>query len=253
VIGEWNGRFRCVTTSLLGYGGTSERRTAGDASIVHEAEMLEAVIRKVGGKPHVVGHSFGGGIALIVAMRKRVSLASLTIIEAPAVEILQATGEHDHYRMFRDMTRDYFAAFERGDRYSIAIMIDFFGGEGTFASWPPRLRDYAVETTPVNILDWASAYGFPITPAALAAVDVPTVVICGDESHPAVRRAGELLAECIPGASLATVEGAAHFMIATRAATVARLVAGQFDRIEAAHCRAGEAAEHPLESIAPVR
>src|SRR5215475_12590710 len=29
VIGAWNGRFRSVTTSLLGYGGTAERRTAG--------------------------------------------------------------------------------------------------------------------------------------------------------------------------------------------------------------------------------
>jgi pimeloyl-ACP methyl ester carboxylesterase len=28
VIASWNGRFRTVTTSLLGYGGTVERRTA---------------------------------------------------------------------------------------------------------------------------------------------------------------------------------------------------------------------------------
>jgi len=37
-------------------------------------------------------------------------------------------------------------------------MIDFYGGLGTFASWPPRGRAYAVETTPANILDWSSAY-----------------------------------------------------------------------------------------------
>jgi hypothetical protein len=40
---------------------------------------------------------------------------------------------------------------------AIAGMIDFYGGAGTFASWPPRVRGYAIETTPVNILDWASA------------------------------------------------------------------------------------------------
>lgn len=32
VIAAWNDRFRTVTTSLLGYGGTAERRTAADPS-----------------------------------------------------------------------------------------------------------------------------------------------------------------------------------------------------------------------------
>jgi pimeloyl-ACP methyl ester carboxylesterase len=238
VIGEWDGRYRCVTTSLLGYGGTSERRTADDASIFYEAEILEAVIRRAGGKVHVVGHSFGGGIALLVALRKRVPLASLTIFEAPAVEILRAMGEHDHYRTFRAMTDAYFTSFERGNRQAIATMIDFFGGDGTFASWPPRLREYAIETTPVNILDWASAYGFPISPLALATVDVPTIVLCGGASHPAVHRACELLSECIPGASLATIEGAAHFMISTHPKKVARLIVQHIDKADAAHARA---------------
>ena len=224
IIGEFNSQFRCVTTSLLGYGGTSERRTADDASIVYEAEILESVIRKAGGKVHVVGHSFGGGIALVVALRKRVPLASVTIVEAPAVEILRAMGEHDHYRAFRNMTDEYFTSLENGNKEAIATMIDFFGGAGTFASWPPRLREYAVTTTSVNILDWASAYGFPISPAALAKIDVPTAILCGGESHPAVYRACELLTMCIPGASFATIEGAAHFMIATHPKNVARFI-----------------------------
>ena len=63
VIAAWNGRFRCVTTSLLGYGGTAERRSVRDPSISHEAEALESVVRKAG-RVHLVGHSFGGLVAL---------------------------------------------------------------------------------------------------------------------------------------------------------------------------------------------
>jgi pimeloyl-ACP methyl ester carboxylesterase len=33
VAAAWHAQFRCVTTSLLGYGGTAERRTTGDPSI----------------------------------------------------------------------------------------------------------------------------------------------------------------------------------------------------------------------------
>src|ERR1043166_10095994 len=68
VIGQWNGHFRCVTTSLLGYGGTDERRTEGNPSIMYEAEIVESVIRRAGGRVHLVGHSFGGGVTAVVAM-----------------------------------------------------------------------------------------------------------------------------------------------------------------------------------------
>ena len=230
VITAWNGRFRCVTTSLLGYGGTAERRSAGDHSIAHEADVLGSVIRRAGGGVHLVGHSFGGLVALAVALRNPMSLASLTIVEAPAAELLRDCGESAHYRAFRQMTETYFESFANGNAEAIATMIDFYGGAGTFASWPQRVRGYAVETTPVNILDWASAYGFPLPAASLAAVDLPVLILRGGASHPAVQRANALLAACVRGAALTTIDGAAHFMIATHADAVANLVADHLHR-----------------------
>jgi pimeloyl-ACP methyl ester carboxylesterase len=225
VMAALNGRFRCVTTSLLGYGGTAERRTANDASIWHEADIVEAVIRRAAGPVHLVGHSFGGLAALAVALRDRVALESLTIAEAPAANLLRECREHRHYRAFRDMTDAYVDAFCGGDPAAIATMIDFYGGSGTFAAWPPRVRAYALERTPVNILDWASVYGFRLPPSALAGVDLPVLVLRGGDSHPAVQRANELLSIHIPGASLVTVDGAAHFLISTHAEAVAAAIA----------------------------
>jgi pimeloyl-ACP methyl ester carboxylesterase len=84
VVSHWHNDFRCVTTSLLGYGRTAERRTAADADISYEAEVLASVVARAGGPVHLVGHSFGGLTALAVALRNRVPLLSLVIIEAPA-------------------------------------------------------------------------------------------------------------------------------------------------------------------------
>src|SRR6185369_7815303 len=127
----------------------------------------------------------------------------------------------------------YFAAFQGGDREAIVHMIDFYGGAGTFASWPPRVRGYAIETTAVNIRDWASAYGFPLSPAALSAINIPVMVVRGGASHPAMQRANVLLGEILRGAALETIPGAAHFMIATHAAEVSRLIARHVDAAEA--------------------
>jgi pimeloyl-ACP methyl ester carboxylesterase len=232
VIATWNGQFRCVTTSLLGYGGTVERRTASDPDISHEAEMLESVVRRAGSRVHLVGHSFRGLVALAVALRKRVRLASLVILEAPGPEILRDRGEHEHYCAFRQMTKAYFTAFDGGNAEAIAAMIDFYGGAGTFASWPPRVRAYAVETTSANILDWASAYGFALPAASLTAVQIPALVIRGGASHPAVQRANALLSECMSRAAFATIKTAAHFMIATHPNEVGRLIAQHVHRAE---------------------
>ena len=233
IIAAWDNQFRCVTTSLLGYGGTAERRTTGDASISHETDALESVIRRADGPVHLVGHSFGGLVALAVALLNRVPLASLAILEAPAVEVLREEGDDQHYLAFRQMTESYFAAFEGGSVEAIASMIDFFGGAGTFAAWPPRVRAYAVATTPVNVLDWASAYGFPLSAASLAQVRVPTLVIRGGASHPAMQHVNALVSGCISEATLATIDGAAHFMVATHANEVARLIAPHVLRAEA--------------------
>lgn len=224
IASRWQNRFRCVTTSLLGYGGTAERRTAVDTDIGHEAEILEAVIRRAACPVHLVGHSFGGLSALAVALRKKVPLLSLAILEAPAPEILRQMGEYQQYRSFREMTDIYFSMFHAGDRNAIQQMIDFYGGAGTFTGWPQRVRDYAVETTAVNILDWASGYGFRLTAALLAKIDVPTLVLWGEKSHPAVQRTNQLLAQCTK-ASVVKIGGAAHFMISTHAEEVARAVA----------------------------
>ncbi|MDP2333556.1 MAG: alpha/beta hydrolase [Reyranella sp.] len=232
VMAQWGSDFRCVTTSLLGYGGTQERRSVADTDIAHEAEALEAVIRRAGCAVHLVGHSFGGLAALAVAMRGRVPLLSLTIAEAPAPEILRHMGEQRHYQAFRTMSDAYSGAYRAGDCAAIGQMIDFYGGEGTFAGWPQRVRDYASQTTPANLLDWSTAYGFELTPGLLATVRIPTLVLWGEASHPAARRANELLGAHIRGAAVANIEGAAHFMILTHAGEVADIIARHVARAE---------------------
>jgi pimeloyl-ACP methyl ester carboxylesterase len=230
MVSHWKGAFRCVTTSLLGYGGTAERRTAKNADISLEAEIIETVIRRAGAPVHLVGHSFGGLTGLAVALRHPHLVRSLTILEAPAAEILRHAGEDQHYLAFRNMTGAYFGAFQAGQANAIERMIDFYGGVGTFAGWPQRVRDYANETVAVNLLDWASAYGFTLTPASLSKIATPTLVLRGENSHPAVQRANELLCRSIPGATIATVPGAAHFMITTHASELADLIESRFGR-----------------------
>jgi pimeloyl-ACP methyl ester carboxylesterase len=199
------------------------RRTDLDVDISHEAAILEAVIRRTACPVHLVGHSFGSLTTLAGAQEQGAAAEPLDP-RAPAPEILRHVGEHRHYGAFREMTDAYFSAFHAGEKAAIEQMIDFYGGAGAFAGWPQRVRDYAVETTPVNILDWRTAYDFLPTSAALASIEVPTLVLWGGNSHPAVQRANELLARFM-NAKIVTISQAAHFMISTHAKEVADVLA----------------------------
>jgi pimeloyl-ACP methyl ester carboxylesterase len=98
------------------------RRTPLDASLSINAEAVESVLRKASGKVHLIGHSAGAVIALSVALRKQVPLASLVTIEPPVPMLLKASGEDQHYDVFRNMTDAYISDFESG-RSSLPLSI----------------------------------------------------------------------------------------------------------------------------------
>jgi len=108
---------------------------------------MEWVIGRAGDRVHLVGHSFGGLVSLAVALRNRVELASLTILDAPAIEILPQRNEHLHYRAMRRMTDAYFKSFHDGNAEAIAAMGD--AGEATLRRClddaNPFVRDMATQ------------------------------------------------------------------------------------------------------------
>jgi pimeloyl-ACP methyl ester carboxylesterase len=233
VITALNGQFRIVTTSLLGYGGTTERRTAADFSIEREAEIIEAVCRRAGGRVHLVGHSYGAQACLAVAIRGATPLMSLSVIEPTGVNPLRRAGDLVLYEQnvtFRDA---YFRAFESGDKEAARQVIDLHDGDGSFDALPSRVRDYVMATTATNILDWRSHLGFDAPLAVYSGMPVASLVIRGGRGHPYIARSAEILSGAMPNASLVTVPGAAHSMMATHAAEVARLIGENVSKAEA--------------------
>jgi pimeloyl-ACP methyl ester carboxylesterase len=215
---------RIVTTSLLGYGGTAERRPPADVPIDCEAEIVEAVIARAGGPVHLVGHSFGGVVSLAVAARGHAPLRSLTVIEPPVFGLLPRAGDRALYDEVVAMRAGYFDAHASGQKVAARRVIDFYGGRGAFDALPPRMREYVVATTATNVLDWRTGFDTPLLP--YADIRAPSLVVRGEHGHRSMARCAEILAGLVPDAALATVAGAGHFMIATHAREAAGLISG---------------------------
>lgn len=227
--------YRLITTSLMGYGATAERRALGNASMRQQTEVIDCILGRIGAPTHIVGHSFGGLAALAHAIDGSIKPASLMLIEASPLGLLKTAGEAEYYAMFGTMTNQYFAEFEAGRTDAARHVIDFYGGQGTFAAFPPKVRDYVVKTTPSNIRDWSSGTPFEPPLTAYNQILATTLVVRGGAGHPAMFRLAELLAKVIPSARLETVAGGTHFLPATNPGELADLLEAHVASAEAQH------------------
>lgn len=215
---------RLVSTSILGYGGTAETRRMNDLDMAHEVRVVEEAARRIGQPVHLVGHSFGGTIALATAMAGRVAVRSITTFEANPLALISARGRQGLFEDALRMATAFEAAHLGGERDAAGRVIDYWGGTGAFAALPEPVQDYCRKTTWANVLDWRTAFAFGATPADYAKIEAPVLLVRGAKAVPSMVEITEALSRAIPQARSAVVDGAGHFLISTHPAECAGLL-----------------------------
>jgi lipase len=236
VWGKLPDRWQLAATSLLGCGETTETRRPGDAGMVHEVAVVAAALRRLGGGPvHLVGHSFGGTVALAAALSGTVEAASLALFEANPFDLI--AGNARLHEEARELAAAFTTALASGENDAAARIIDYWGGAGCFAAMPPKLQDFYRRGARANALDWETCLGFRPDPAALAALDIPVLLVRGEAAIPAIVAITDALAACLPRARPESVAGAGHFLISTHPEECAELMAQHLERLPGAYRR----------------
>lgn len=224
VSGRW------LSNSLCGYGGTLETRTPKDAGMEHEVRVVEAAAQLANRPVHLVGHSFGGTVALAVAMATRIEVASLALFEPNPLALLRNHGERPLHDDALLMSQQFTADTHRGERDAAARVIDYWGGPGTFAGLPPAVQEFCRQAAGTNVLDWLTDFSFEVDADALAALSMPALVVRGELANPAMKAMTRLLAEHMPQARSHVVPGAGHFLISSHPDECAGLLGVQLGR-----------------------
>lgn len=223
--------WRCVNTSLCGYGRTAETRRDGDVDIEHQLRVVEAVARAAGPTPvHLVGHSFGGTVALAAAVAGRIEVASLALFEANPLDLLRQHGHGALHAATFAMAQAFERAVAAGDPDAPRRIIDFWGGTGAFAALPPAVQDYCRQTAAVNVHDWHTDFGLPLDGTALARLHIPVLLVRGAAANAAMVAMTEVLSAHLRDVQTAVVDGASHFLVSTHPAACAGLLAAHLAR-----------------------
>ena len=217
--------WRALTTSLCGFGGTRDTRTVLDWDIAHEVRVVEALAARAPQPVHLVGHSYGGTVALAAAVAGSVEVASLALFEANPMSMIFDEAHHSLYQQTVRMSLGFEQAVAAGEPDAPRRIIDFWGGEGAFARMPEAVRAYCVQTATVNVLDWRSDCGFHLTPADCSSLDLPVLLVRGSDANAAMVAMTDALHASLPDSSCHTMQGAGHFLINSHPAQCADLLA----------------------------
>jgi len=220
------GRYRTVAVNVAGYGGTTRWQGERPIALADEAAAAAAVIAAQGEPVHLVGHSFGGTIALMVVLGGYAVARTLTLIEPSPYEMLAQAGEPELHRQIAAVNGAFIEAIRAGDHEAaFARYVDYYtNGPGSWQalSEKARSRFLAVADIVANGLAAVHADRTPI--AALDGLAVPALLIRGAGTSPIHARLAEIVAERIPGARLETIAGAAHMLTMSHPGEVARLI-----------------------------
>lgn len=203
------------------------------ADMVRARDLVPAV---------VVGHSYGGGIALLLADRHPELVAGLVLVASvggedtvAAVDRLLAFPVVGPAMSGTALLASAWAGprlrrrLRRFGARSAQMLGRYLPDDRVAASAADRgaRRSFAVEQR-------ALVAELPAVASAAAEVACPTVVVVGTRDLVVPPRAGARLAAAVPGAECWLVAGAGHFLLEDAPRTVARAVARVLERAERA-------------------
>ncbi len=245
--GQWFGlrseladRFTIVAVDLHGHGASDPWPGTRALALADEAAAVAAVIGELEGPVHLVGHSYGGAVALNLALSGR-PLASLTVIEPVAFHLLRDDPRIDA-GLLAEVTAVAGAVQEgvlSGDYAGgMARFVDYWNGAGAWAAIRPDRQPGLARMAPAVALHFAAAVGSPDRLADCARLAVPTLVLSGERTTAPAAAISSRLATTIPGCHACVVAGAGHMLPRTHPEPFLRALVAHLDRVTAGEAKA---------------
>lgn len=224
---ELSPTHKMILPDLTG-SGANPALTPGEAFEFHvDVDAVLALMAAEAQPVHLIGHSYGGLIALTAARTRPQQVRSVAVFDPVVMGVLYDAGDREG---LADLQR-YFDARDAIDTAAVgftpwmAMFVDYWMGQGAWAALPGTTRA-AYERVAYTVFREAESLLRDRTPrAAYQAIVAPVLVLSGTNSPAGARRAAALLASALPSGEARAIDGAGHMGPITHARIVNAAIA----------------------------
>lgn len=197
-------------------------------------DVVDLICRAIGDLDQpfdLIGHSFGGAVALHLARRMPERLRSLTLIEPTYFSLLRDHGAAeaklfddvvDVARQIRDGAR---SPSEDGRRQGFGVFVDYWNGAGKWRSVSELVQKQMASLIDVITQDFNALFEEANRLRDFRGLQVRTLIVNGTLSPEPAQRIAALLEATLPDAERSVLSGAGHMIPLTHAKELAGLVA----------------------------
>lgn len=199
-LAGWSDRWHVVAWDTPGCGGSDD--APDDWDLEGFARCLVGFCHELGlDRPHLVGLSFGAGLALAVQRVDPALARSLVLVSGYAGWAGSLPSDEVRARLASVELPAPEPRLEDGRAFTAT---------GVSTEVLEELLDQARSARPANARVAARAFAAADLRAVLPGITVPTLVVHGAEDRRAPRPVAEALASAVPGSELVVVPGAGH-------------------------------------------
>lgn len=240
--------YRAVAYSRRYARPNGDIKAGVDDQMLPHVDDLVAFLGAIDAAPaHLVGHSWGGFIALLAAIRRPEAVRSLVLLEPPVLSLFTSTPPRPLELLRLLFTRPGTAlaivkfgatavapaqkAYRRGDDEAATRA---FGrgvlGKASFEALTEARRQQVRDNRAADRAQLMGAGFPPLGDDEVRGVRAPTLLLTGDRSPAFLGRLTERLHELLPNAERAVIANASHLMHEDNASLVNETILGFLKR-----------------------
>ena len=223
-------QFRVLTYSRR-YHWPNEPISEGvDYSMQEHVDDVQAFLHALNAAPaHLVGHSYGALLCLLLALREPSRVRTLVLAEPPVITLVASNPPtpFELLKLFATRPRTAAAllrfgmtgvvpatkAFQRGDTEAgIRIFGDAVFGRGSYDRLPESRKALIQDNRTAIRAEFLGSGFMPLGADAVHQVQIPTLLVSGEHSISLFHRLTDRLGELLPQAERVEVPGASHRM-----------------------------------------
>jgi pimeloyl-ACP methyl ester carboxylesterase len=223
--------WRLLAIDLYDRGGSDPWPGHRAQSLDDDAALVTALADEVG-PAHLVGHSYGGAVAVRAALAAAPAFSSLVLIEPQLYPLLVEGGEDDLLADKQALSEGFMDPIEEGRQAEgWQFFVDHFNGAGTWQNLPEAKRQEFLAMSASARGKYDAMYASSTRSADLGRISLPTQVLWGGETAAYDIRMCEIVLQNVPGSLGEVIPGTGHMSPLSHPEAVAAALRRHLERV----------------------